>query len=87
MKLIPVAVEKDGRLRLSEGSSLPANSRLAVFALAENESAGGVVAAIAEASGAFDFLVEEPDLYRDTDVIPGRANPAFRRRSRDVQAG
>jgi hypothetical protein len=45
------------------------------------------MAAIAEASGAFDFLMEESDLYRDTDIIQGRANPAFRRRSRDVQAG
>ena len=84
MKLIPVTVEKDGALRLPRGWPIPPNARLAVVALAEGELAGGEVATMAESSGAFDFLVQEPDLYSDTDVMPGRANPDFGRGASDV---
>ena len=87
MKLIPVTVEKDGALRLPRGWPIPASTRLAVVALAENEVTSNVVAQIAEAGGSFDFLIEEPELYTDADVIPGRANPNFGRNSFDVQAG
>ncbi len=87
MKLIPVTVEKDGALRLPRDWPMPLKARLAVVALAEDEWVGGDVAAMAEGSGVFDFLVEEPDLYTDADVIPGRANPDFGRGPSDVQAG
>jgi hypothetical protein len=82
MKLIPIAVDKDGALRLARGWPVPPKTRLALVAVPENE-----MAAIAEAGGAFDFLVEEPELYTDADVIPDRANPNFGRGPSDVQAG
>jgi len=87
MKLIPVTVEKDGALRLAREWPIPPKARLAVVALAEDEVAGGELALMAERGGSFDFLVGEPDLYTDADVIPGRANPDFGRGSSDVPAG
>lgn len=53
--------------------SVPAHARLAVLVL-ENAGEGNddltavEVARLAEASGALDFLNEEPDLYSDADV-------------------
>ena len=35
--------------------------------------------ALLEAGSAFDFLRDEPELYSDADIRPGRANPAFGR--------
>ena len=87
MKLIPVAVEKDGALRLARGWPIPPKARLAVVALNDDEIAGGGIALIAERSGSFDFLVGEPELYTDADVMPGRANPDFGRGPSDVPAG
>lgn len=87
MKLIPVTVEKDGALRLARGWPIPPRARLAVVALAEEEVVGGELALLAERSGSFDFLVEEPELYTDADVIPGRTNPDFGRGPSDVPAG
>lgn len=84
MKLIPVTVEKDGALRLPRGWPIPPKARLAIVEITEGERTGGDVAALAEGSGAFDFLVEEPDLYSDSDVMPGRANPDFGSGSSDV---
>lgn len=36
--------------------------------------------ALPDAGGAFDFLRDEPELYSDADILPGRANPAFGKR-------
>ena len=36
--------------------------------------------------GAFDFLRDEPELYSDADIRPGRANPAFGKRGSMIPA-
>jgi hypothetical protein len=33
---------------------------------------------LAEASGSFDFLKDEPDIYTDDDVKPENQNPQFK---------
>lgn len=77
MKTIEVSVEANGVLKLPAGVSLPARTRLAVLALEPDDPGGAQIARLAEASGAFDFLKEEPDLYSDADLLPGRVNPRF----------
>jgi len=76
MKTIPVEVH-DGVLRLSGDFQLPANAHLAVIALEEHETFLGLPVP-PDASSFFAFLNEEPELYSDVDVIPGRRNPAFK---------
>ncbi|HEU0011219.1 MAG TPA: hypothetical protein VFT34_15480 [Verrucomicrobiae bacterium] len=73
MKTIPVEVS-EGVLRLPRNVQLPPRAHLAVLVL-EGEDAG--LETLADAGGAFDFLREEPDLYSDSDVLPGRRNPRF----------
>jgi hypothetical protein len=79
VKTIEVSVEADGVLKLAAGVSLPAKTRLAVLALDADDPSGAQIASLAESSGAFDFLREEPDLYSDRDILPGRENPRFRK--------
>jgi hypothetical protein len=33
---------------------------------------------LAEGGGAFDFLLREPEIYSDEDILPERRNPEFR---------
>jgi len=75
MKTIPVEVS-EGVLRLPRNVQLPPRARLAVLVL-EGGDAGLELETLADAGGAFDFLREEPDLYSDSDVLPGRRNPRF----------
>lgn len=77
MKTLEVQVENDGVLRLPVGVSLGPNARLAVLVLDPEETGATMVSHIAQASGAFDMLNEEPELYRDEDILPGRKNPQF----------
>jgi hypothetical protein len=82
VKTIEITVEHDGVLRLPPGIHLPAQARLAVLVLdpAEfntGETSSETIAALAEQSGAFDFLKEEPEIYGDGDILPGRRNPRF----------
>jgi len=79
VKTIEVSVEANDVLKLAADVSLPAHTRLAVLALASDDPGGVQIARLAEASGAFDFLKEEPDLYSDGDILPGRANPQFQK--------
>jgi hypothetical protein len=76
MKTIPVEVH-DGVLRLSGALDLPPNAHLAVIALEENETFAGLPV-LPDVTSFFAFLNEEPELYSDVDVIPGRRNPAFK---------
>jgi hypothetical protein len=78
MKAIEV-VQENGVLKLPAGVSLPAHARLAVLVLEPEEPSGIHIASLAEASGAFDFLKEEPEVYSDSDILPGRTNPRFRK--------
>lgn len=84
MTALEVRVESDGVLRLPSGVSPPRDARLAVlvFSAADpspEEWSDGSIAALAEQSGSFEFLREEPEVYSDRDILPGRANPRFRR--------
>jgi hypothetical protein len=78
MKAIEV-VEENGVLKLPNGVSLPAHFRLAVLVLEPEEASGVQISSLAEVSGAFDFLKEEPEIYSDRDLLPGRTNPRFRK--------
>jgi hypothetical protein len=83
MRAVPVVIEADGRLRISPECSLPAGTKLAVFALDPGSDSEDIsskeIARWAEAGGSFDFLKDEPDLYSDEDIEPGQRNPDFRR--------
>ncbi len=84
MTALEVKVESDGVLKLPAGVSLPGDARLAVlvFRAADRkpeEWSSDSIAALAEQSGAFDFLKEEPEIYSDADILPGRENPRFRK--------
>ena len=78
MKVIEV-IDENGVLKLPAGVSLPARARLAVLVLEPEEPTGTQITTFAEASGTFDFLREEPEIYSDSDILPGRANPRFRK--------
>ncbi len=43
----------------------------------DNGLPGEMLARIAHAGGAFDFLTTEPDLYSDADIEPGHESPDF----------
>ena len=75
MKTIPVEVS-EGVLRLPHNVLLPPTAHLAVLVLEAGEAALELET-LADAGGSFDFLREEPDVYSDSDVLPGRRNPRF----------
>ena len=75
MKTIPVEVS-EGVLRLPHNVLLPPTAHLAVLVLEAGEAALELET-LADAGGSFDFLREEPDIYSDSDVLPGRRNPRF----------
>ena len=84
VKAVEVKVEGNGALTLPHGVSLPPHARLAVLVLDPSDRktddlSGTMIAALAEQSGAFDFLKEEPEIYSDDDILPGRENPRFRK--------
>ena len=84
MTALEVNVENDGVLKLPSSVSLPRDARLAVlvFSAADHkpeEWSSASISALAEQSGTFDFLKEEPEIYSDSDILPGRANPRFRK--------
>jgi hypothetical protein len=79
VKTIEVSVEANGMLKLPPGVSLPPRIRLAVLALEPEDASGAQITKLAEASGALDFLKDEPEIYSDRDILPGRANPQFRK--------
>lgn len=84
MTALEVKVERDGVLKLPSGVSLPRDARLAVLVFNSadrkpEEWSGASISALAEQSGAFDFLKEEPEIYSDSDILPGRENPRFRK--------
>ena len=72
-------VEENGVLKLPAGVSLPVRARLAVLVLEPEEPSGTQIVSLAQASGAFAFLKEEPEIYSDHDILPGRTNPRFRK--------
>jgi hypothetical protein len=84
MKALEIQVEENGVLKLPSSAHLPAQARLAVLVLDPAESrseevSGAMISALAEDSGAFDFLKEEPEIYSDADILPGRNTPRFRK--------
>jgi hypothetical protein len=65
-----------GVLRLPKDFQLPPCAPLAVLVLEDGESNSELLT-IADAGGAFDFLREEPEIYSDADILPGRRKPRF----------
>ena len=84
VKVLEIKVEDNGVLKLPSGVYLPSQARLAVLVLEPAESKpdevnSAMISTLAEQSGAFDFLKEEPEIYSDLDILPGRENPRFRK--------
>ena len=84
MKALEIEVERNGVLKLPPGVALPSKARLAVLFFEPPEKmpddlGGALVSQLAQQSGAFDFLKEEPEIYSDRDILPGRENPRFRK--------
>ena len=75
MKAMPIEI-RDGALRLPSGVQLPPEAHLAVIVL-DRADTDLDFHTMADAGGAFDFLREEPELYSDADILPGKANPHF----------
>jgi hypothetical protein len=75
MKTVPVEI-RGGLLALPTGAKLPPRAHLAVLVIEDREDSAELQT-LADAGGAFDFLREEPELYSDADVLPGRKNPRF----------
>ena len=72
MKTIEVSVEANGVLKLPTGTTLLLGTRLAILAQEPGDPDALQIATLAEASGALEFLKEEPELYSDSDNLPGR---------------
>ena len=84
MKALEIQVDANGLLKLPLGVSLPSHARLAILVLdpsagRSDELSGPLISGMAEQSRAFDFLNEEPEIYSDRDILPGRVNPHFRK--------
>jgi hypothetical protein len=84
MKVLEIQVEDSGVLKLPPAISLPSQARLAVLVLGPSESvpddlSGALISRLAQEGGAFDFLNDEPEIYSDLDILPGRENPRFRK--------
>ena len=84
MKALEITVQDNGLLKVAPDVSLSSHARLAVLVLEPSESkpdelTSAIISALAEQSGAFDFLKEEPEIYSDRDILPGRENPLFRK--------
>jgi len=84
MKAVEIKVEDTGVLKLPSGVHLPLRARLAVLVLEPADSkleevSSAMISGLAEQSGAFDFLKEEPEIYTDADILPGRENLRFRK--------
>ena len=84
MKALEITVQDNGLLKVAPDVSFPSHARLAVLVLEPSESmpdepSGAMISVLAEQSGAFDFLKEEPEIYSDRDILPGRENPLFRK--------
>jgi hypothetical protein len=84
MKTLEIKVEPDGALKLPSIASLPSHARLAVLVFEPSETqpeemSSASIAGLAAQSGAFDMLKEEPEIYSDSDILPGRENPQFRK--------
>ena len=81
MQAIQIYVD-NGILRLPPDVSLPPRTRLVILAVTEEELSNAPdsreIAKLMELSGALDFLHDEPDIYTDEDILPGRRNPRFR---------
>ena len=80
MKSLEIQVDAKGMLKLPPGVSLPAHARLAVLVFEPSDDLNGLaISSLAQQSGALDFLKEEPEIYSDSDILPGRENPRFRK--------
>lgn len=79
MKTLMVQVDESGIVRVPPEARLRGLSQLMLVIAepADNGLSGEMMARIAQAGGAFDFLETEPELYSDADIEPGHENPAF----------
>lgn len=81
MKTTEVTVE-NGVLKLAPDATLPRHAKLALLVIEADDLSSLDLMALSEASGALDFLNDEPDLYSDADIKPENRNPKFRPRNK-----
>ncbi len=84
MKTMEIKITENGLLKLPPGATIPPDARLAVLVFEPSKSQtddvnGESISRLAQQSGTFDFLKEEPEIYSDSDILPGRENPEFRK--------
>lgn len=83
MYAIPITVD-NGVLKLPPDTILPADARLAILVLDDDLHPNDDIdtpefTRMVLTNPAYDFLYDEPDIYTDDDILPGRENPNFRR--------
>lgn len=72
MKIIPIKVE-DGILKIPQGLNIPPDTQLSVLLTKKDE----VDISAIEGNESFSFLVKEPDIYSDEDILDNRKNEKF----------
>ncbi len=78
MRMIEVTVE-NGIIKLAPNVTLPEQSKLALLLLESGDDVSSIeLMKLADASGSFDFLNDEPDLYTEADIKPENRNPNYR---------
>jgi predicted DNA-binding antitoxin AbrB/MazE fold protein len=78
MKMIEVTIE-NGVIKLAPNVKLPEQSKLVLLLLEAGDDVSSIeLMKLADASGSFDFLNDEPDLYAEADIKPENRNPNYR---------
>ncbi len=72
MRVIPVNVE-NGILKIPDNLRIPPEAQLSILLTRKD----GKDFSFLEGNKSFSFLEDEPDLYSDTDILPGRRNEDF----------
>ena len=75
MRAIPIQILSDGSLRMAPDAQIAPETQLTLVALESSEI--GDLAALAQLSGSFHMIADEPELYSDADISPENLNPDF----------
>ncbi len=72
MRIIPVHVE-NGVLKVPLDLKIPPETQLSILLINKEDNDISFL----EGNKSFSFLDEEPDLYSDADILPGKINKSF----------